>query len=424
MRDFGGIVERSPARVVRPASPDEVVAAVREATAQGLDAVPRGTGHSTFGQSLTTGVSLDLRGLSGVHENGERHAAVAAGTTWREVLAATLPPGLVPPVLTDHLDVTVGGTISAGGVGGTSHLHGTQADNVLALDVVADGALVTCSPPSAPTCSTPSAPGWAATASSPARRYASSPHRSGCCPARSPPKHKRPAPRPTRGEGRAHLGPGQALGGRLALRGQGRPGRGRRAATRHHRDREPRLPRLRRPDAPRRGGVDLSRRVGAPAPVGHGLPARLPGGRRDRVDARRHDTHGPGPQRCHPGQVPADRPRPHARGAGRPGPVQRPAHRLAGLRARPGHARRQPPPPRPRHRRTAPATPSTRPDRRPGRRPLVGHRRQRVKGRGKADGPRSPMGVLTGPGRGPGRRRGSRGPCPAAGASTCGGHCR
>ncbi|NVI86550.1 FAD-binding protein [Actinomadura sp. BRA 177] len=146
MRDFGGIVERSPARVVRPASPDEVVAAVREATAQGLDAVPRGTGHSTFGQSLTTGVSLDLRGLSGVHENGERHAAVAAGTTWREVLAATLPLGLVPPVLTDHLDVTVGGTISAGGVGGTSHLHGTQADNVLALDVVADGALVTCSP--------------------------------------------------------------------------------------------------------------------------------------------------------------------------------------------------------------------------------------------------------------------------------------
>lgn len=146
MRDFGGIVELAPARVVRPVSADEVVAAVREAAADGLDMVPRGLGHSTFGQSQTTGVSLDLRGLAGVREVGERHAVAGAGTSWRDVLAATLPLGLTPPVLTDHLDMTVGGTISAGGVGGTSHLHGTQAENVLGLDVVAGGELVPCSP--------------------------------------------------------------------------------------------------------------------------------------------------------------------------------------------------------------------------------------------------------------------------------------
>ncbi|CNF52234.1 FAD-dependent oxygenase [Mycobacterium tuberculosis] len=146
MRDFGGIVERTPARIVRPASAREVVEAVREAAGAGLDAVPRGLGHSTFGQSLTAGVSLDTRGLAGVREVGERHAAAGAGTSWREVLAATLPRGLTPPVLTDHLDVTVGGTISAGGIGGTSHVHGTQADNVLSLEVVAGGELVTCSP--------------------------------------------------------------------------------------------------------------------------------------------------------------------------------------------------------------------------------------------------------------------------------------
>ncbi|SNT61802.1 FAD/FMN-containing dehydrogenase [Actinomadura meyerae] len=150
MRDFGGIVLRSPARVVRPRSAAEVVDAVREAAADGLDAVPRGLGHSTFGQSLTTGVSLDMRGLAGVREVGGRHAAVGAGTSWREVLAATLPHGLTPPVLTDHLDVTVGGTVSAGGIGGTSHVHGTQADNVLALEVVAGGRAVTCSPAERP----------------------------------------------------------------------------------------------------------------------------------------------------------------------------------------------------------------------------------------------------------------------------------
>lgn len=145
MRDFGGIVERSPARVVRPGSAGEVADAVREAAARGLRVVPRGLGHSTHGQSLTDGVFLDLRGLTGTEVRGRR-AVAAAGTTWREVLAATLPHGLTPPVLTDYLDLTVGGTISAGGIGGTSHVHGTQADNVLALDAVVGGEPVTCSP--------------------------------------------------------------------------------------------------------------------------------------------------------------------------------------------------------------------------------------------------------------------------------------
>ncbi|QFG26050.1 FAD-binding protein [Actinomadura sp. WMMB 499] len=152
MRDFGGIVERAPARVVRPGSAAEVAGALREAAADGLDAVPRGRGHSTFGQSLTEGVSLDMRGLAGVHavrtgDDGTVHAVVGAGTTWREVLDATLPYGLAPPVLTDHLDVTVGGTLSAGGVGGTSHRHGPAAANVTSLEVVRPGlGTVECSP--------------------------------------------------------------------------------------------------------------------------------------------------------------------------------------------------------------------------------------------------------------------------------------
>ncbi|MBO2457799.1 FAD-binding protein [Actinomadura violacea] len=146
MQDFGGTVDRSPARVVRPRSADDVAEALREALARRLDAVPRGCGHSTFGQSLTGGISLDMRGIAGVEDVASGHAVAGAGTTWREVLAATLPHRRVPPVLTDFLDVTVGGTISAGGVGGTSHLHGTQADNVLALDVVTGGRVVTCSP--------------------------------------------------------------------------------------------------------------------------------------------------------------------------------------------------------------------------------------------------------------------------------------
>ncbi|WP_433337130.1 FAD-binding protein [Spirillospora sp. CA-294931] len=144
MRDFGGTVERTPARVLRPRSAAEVADAVRTAP---TIPVPRGTGHSTQGQSLTTGASLDLRAVREISVEATGVASVGAGATWRDVLEATLSRGWMPPVLTDLLDISVGGSISAGGIGGTSHVHGTQADNVLELDVVTgDGAIVTCSP--------------------------------------------------------------------------------------------------------------------------------------------------------------------------------------------------------------------------------------------------------------------------------------
>jgi FAD/FMN-containing dehydrogenase len=50
-------------------------------------------------------------------------------------------------VLTDYLDISVGGTLTVGGVGGTSHCYGFQVDSVEELGVVTGtGQLVTCSP--------------------------------------------------------------------------------------------------------------------------------------------------------------------------------------------------------------------------------------------------------------------------------------
>jgi cytokinin dehydrogenase len=70
-----------------------------------------------------------------------------AGATWSGVLAATLPFGLTPPVLADYLRLSVGGTLTVGGVGAMTARHGLQADNVLELDVVTGrGDLLTCSP--------------------------------------------------------------------------------------------------------------------------------------------------------------------------------------------------------------------------------------------------------------------------------------
>jgi FAD/FMN-containing dehydrogenase len=52
------------------------------------------------------------------------------------VLDRALPRGLTPPTLTDYQDLSVGGTLSVGGIGGAMFRYGAQVDNVVALEVV------------------------------------------------------------------------------------------------------------------------------------------------------------------------------------------------------------------------------------------------------------------------------------------------
>ncbi len=110
--DFGHLVGYRPALVHRPDEP----AALAAAAATGRTVVVRGEGYSTFGQAQSAGgVPADL--------------------------------GLTPPVLPDHLELSVGGTLVAGGPGGTAHRHGPLTDSVPELDVVtADGRVRTCHP--------------------------------------------------------------------------------------------------------------------------------------------------------------------------------------------------------------------------------------------------------------------------------------
>ncbi|GLY51446.1 FAD-binding protein [Lentzea sp. NBRC 102530] len=147
-RDYGDVVHHLPSAVLRPANAADIRTAVGFAQQHGLRIVPRGQGHSTGGQAQALGgVVVDMNQLSAIHEVGPDHVVVDAGARWSDVLRATLPRGLTPPVLTDYLELTVGGTLSVGGLGGASHQHGAQTDNVIELEVVTpDGTLTSCSP--------------------------------------------------------------------------------------------------------------------------------------------------------------------------------------------------------------------------------------------------------------------------------------
>ncbi|EQB03512.1 hypothetical protein L288_14730 [Sphingobium quisquiliarum P25] len=147
--DFGGMLTEIPSAVLEPGSPEDIAAALKEAGRRGVPVTVRGLGRSVYGQTVARpgGVLIDMSSLNRVHAIGRDRCVVDAGATWATVVKAALAQGLVPPVLIDFLDLTVGGTLSWGGMGMTSRRYGLQADNVLELEVAtADGMLHRCSP--------------------------------------------------------------------------------------------------------------------------------------------------------------------------------------------------------------------------------------------------------------------------------------
>ncbi|RWW52502.1 hypothetical protein BHE74_00041068 [Ensete ventricosum] len=157
-RDFGGMVFLKPARFLRPSTADDVAGAVVLASRSSrLTVAARGNGHSVCGQAMADGgIVLDMRTLGPTMEIvrcGGTAAAVdvPAGALWVEVLSwAVRNHGMAPVSWTDYLGLTVGGTLSNGGISGQAFRHGPQVANVTELEVVTgDGERLVCSPSSA-----------------------------------------------------------------------------------------------------------------------------------------------------------------------------------------------------------------------------------------------------------------------------------
>jgi cytokinin dehydrogenase len=147
--DFGHIIHRRPIAVLRPRSTNDIVEIVRYAKRCGVKVAMRGQGHTTWGQAqVDGGILIDSSTMNRILDvtmtNG---VLVEPGIRWRELLDVLIPNGLTPPVLPNYLDLTVGGNLSGGGVGGASHRAGAVVDNVLELEVVTGaGELKRCSP--------------------------------------------------------------------------------------------------------------------------------------------------------------------------------------------------------------------------------------------------------------------------------------
>ncbi|YAF97983.1 MAG: FAD-binding oxidoreductase [Nodularia sp. CChRGM 3473] len=149
-QDFGGIIQKRPQIVVRPQNSTDVAQVIKYAAKQGLTVSSRAAGHSLGGQSLNQdGILLDMRNLNEIHEfrPDELWFKADPGVTWKQVIDTSIPHGVIPPVLTNNFEVTLGGTLSAAGLGLSSFRYGSQADNCLGLEVVTGtGDIVWCTP--------------------------------------------------------------------------------------------------------------------------------------------------------------------------------------------------------------------------------------------------------------------------------------
>ena len=146
--DQSNLFHRIPAAVLRPGSVQDVVKIVQYANQRSLKVVMKGRGHSQYAQTQAEGgIVIDSGNLNAVHLPTKDSVDAQPGAFWAIVASQCLARGLTPPVFpATCLALSVGGTLSVGGIGTTTIHHGAQVDTVTELDVVTgDGRLVTCS---------------------------------------------------------------------------------------------------------------------------------------------------------------------------------------------------------------------------------------------------------------------------------------
>lgn len=148
--DFGHIVSARPAAVLHPGSTRDIAKLVRfvYASSSNVSIAARGVGHSANGQAqVLNGIVIDMSDLRGSRVSARgAFVEAAGGELWIDVLRASLAKGLAPRSFLDYLHLSVGGTLSNGGISGQTYFWGPQISNVLQLEVVTGtGELVTCS---------------------------------------------------------------------------------------------------------------------------------------------------------------------------------------------------------------------------------------------------------------------------------------
>ena len=151
-RVHNGLVDRTPAVIIRCRSAADAAAGVRFARAAGLDVCVRGGGHNVAGRAVVDGaVMIDLAEMKGIEVDPDaRTVRAEGGVTWAELNGAAAEHGLA--VTGGAISTTgIAGLTLGGGLGWLMAKHGLAADNLLAVELVtAEGEVLDVTEDSAP----------------------------------------------------------------------------------------------------------------------------------------------------------------------------------------------------------------------------------------------------------------------------------
>jgi FAD/FMN-containing dehydrogenase len=142
-RPWNVAVEHHPDLLLEATSADDVVAGVRWAAERGLPVAVQSTGHGAT-ESITVGLLISTLRMNSIEVDVEqRTARVGAGVRWGELLAQTVPHGLIG-LCGSSSDVGIVGYCLGGGLPILGRAYGFAAEHVRSIDIVTpDGRLRT-----------------------------------------------------------------------------------------------------------------------------------------------------------------------------------------------------------------------------------------------------------------------------------------
>lgn len=137
-KDFGKLIQSQPAAVSIPPNIDSLQSLILFANQYQLPITIRGNGLSQGGQSLPVpgGLTISMQSFNKPLDLSEDMIWVEANTSWKSLLEKSLSQNKAPYVLPYNCNLSVGGVLSAGGIGASSFKYGVINAYVSALEVI------------------------------------------------------------------------------------------------------------------------------------------------------------------------------------------------------------------------------------------------------------------------------------------------